>query len=46
MNITLFSYGGILNIGIVATRDLKELDLLADFIWEEFKLLEAAITHH
>jgi diacylglycerol O-acyltransferase len=44
INITLFSYGGILNIGIVATRDLKELDHLADLIREEFKLLEAAIT--
>jgi len=45
MNITLFSYDGILNIGIVATGDLKELDHLADLIREEFRLLKAATKH-
>jgi len=39
MNITLFSCGGILNIGIVATKDLPELDLLARYIREEFRNL-------
>jgi len=39
MNITLFSCGGILNIGIVATKDLPELDLLAQYIREEFRNL-------
>ena len=39
MNITLFSCGGILNIGIVATKDLPELDLLARYIKEEFRNL-------
>ena len=40
MNITLFSCGGILNIGIVATKDLPELDLLAQYIREEFRNLK------
>ena len=40
MNITLFSCGGILNIGIVATKDLPELDLLAQYIREEFRILK------
>ena len=40
MNITLFSCSGILNIGIVATKDLPELDLLAQYIREEFHILQ------
>jgi WS/DGAT/MGAT family acyltransferase len=40
MNITLFSCGGILNVGIVATRDLEDLHLLADYIGEEFQRLK------
>lgn len=44
MNITLFSMGGILNLGIVATKDLRNLDRLAQLIKEEFALLENAIT--
>lgn len=44
MNITLFSCGGILNIGIVATKDLEDLDLLARFIREEFDLLSCAVS--
>jgi WS/DGAT/MGAT family acyltransferase len=43
MNITLFSVGGILNFGIVATKDLPELDLLARFIRNEFELLQKAV---
>ena len=43
MNITLFSYAGLLNIGIIATRDLEDLDILARLIREEFELLERAI---
>ena len=45
MNITLFSCAGILNMGIVATRDLKNLDQLALFIREEFDLLEDAVLN-
>jgi len=44
-NITLFSCGGILNIGIVATRDLEDLDLLARYIREEFDLLQNAVLN-
>ena len=43
MNITLFSCAGILNIGIVATKDLQNLDQLARFISEEFDSLEDAV---
>jgi len=43
MNITLFSCGGILNFGIVATRDLPDLDKLAVFIRDEFTRLEHAL---
>jgi WS/DGAT/MGAT family acyltransferase len=42
-NITLFSCGGILNFGIVATRDLPELQLLADYIKEAFEELQEAV---
>ena len=45
MNITLFSCGGILNIGIVATKDLPELDLLAQYIREEFRILKTMIAN-
>ena len=44
MNITLFSCGGILNFGIVATRDLENLDSLARLIKEEFIHLEEAVV--
>lgn len=40
MNITLFSCAGVLNLGIVATRDLEDLDRLASYIREEFDLLK------
>jgi len=42
-NITLFSCGGILNFGIVATKDLENLDRLAVYIKEEFGRLEEAV---
>ena len=42
-NITLFSCGGILNFGIVSTRDLPELNLLAKYIREEFEALEQVV---
>lgn len=43
MNITLFSCGGILNFGIIATKDVCELDKLAVFIRKEFRKLEQAV---
>jgi WS/DGAT/MGAT family acyltransferase len=43
MNVTLFSCGGILNFGIVSTRDLPELNLLAEYISEEFEALQQAV---
>jgi WS/DGAT/MGAT family acyltransferase len=43
MNITLFSVGGILNYGIVATKDLPELNLLAEYISEEFNRLQKSV---
>jgi diacylglycerol O-acyltransferase len=43
MNITLFSCGGVLNFGIVATKDLPELNLLAQYTREEFHNLEKAV---
>jgi WS/DGAT/MGAT family acyltransferase len=43
MNITLFSCSGILNFGIVATRDLEQLDLLAQYIEDEFRQFRNAL---
>lgn len=43
LNITMFSYDGILHFGLVATRDLDELQSLADGIVEQFRDLEAAV---
>lgn len=44
LNITLFSYAGRLNFGLVATRDmLPDLHRLGDYIEEAFSELEAAI---
>jgi len=42
-NITMFSCSGTLNLGIVATRDLERLDLLANYIPEEFAKLQQAL---
>ena len=46
MNITLFSCGDILNFGIVATKDMENLDRLALYIKEEFSRLEEAVYNH
>lgn len=43
LNITMFSYAGILHFGLVATRDLENLQSLADLIVAEFELLEEAV---
>ncbi len=43
LNITLFSYAGILHFGLVATRDLENLQNLADHIVGEFSKLENAV---
>jgi WS/DGAT/MGAT family acyltransferase len=42
-NITLFSCSGILNFGLVATRDMPQLDLLASGISESFTEFQAAL---
>ena len=44
MNITLFSCSGILNFGIVATRDLQRLELLGAYIEDEFAAIQAALN--
>jgi hypothetical protein len=43
LNITMFSYDGILHFGMVATRDLPGLQSLADRVEDEFKGLEQAV---
>jgi hypothetical protein len=43
LNITMFSYGGVLQFGLVSTRDLDDLQSLANYIVEEFDRLEKAI---
>lgn len=43
LNITMFSYDGILHFGLVATRDLPELQKLADRIVTEFAVLERSV---
>jgi len=43
LNITLFSYAGSLQFGLVATRDMEGLDGLAQYIEEEFHKLETAV---
>ena len=43
LNITMFSYAGLLHFGLVATQDLEHLQDLADLIVDEFQLLEDAI---
>jgi WS/DGAT/MGAT family acyltransferase len=42
-NITMFSCSGILNFGLVATRDMPNLDILADGISESFTEFQAAL---
>lgn len=43
MNITLISYAGDLEFGLVATHDLEQLDSLAQYIEDEFEELENAV---
>ena len=43
LNITMFSYAGMLQFGLVSTRDLDDLQSLADYIISEFDRLEQAI---
>ena len=45
MNITLFSYAGQLHFGIVSTRDMKNLEKLAQYIDEEFDIIENAVLN-
>lgn len=43
LNITMFSYAGLLHFGLVATHDLEDLQQLADLIVDEFERLEQAV---
>ena len=45
LNITMFSYDGILHFGLVATRDLEDLQSLADQIVAEFNELDRSVRH-
>lgn len=45
LNITMFSYDGILHFGLVGTRDLDDLQSLADRIVDEFNGLEHSVRH-
>jgi WS/DGAT/MGAT family acyltransferase len=45
LNITLFSYDGTLHFGLVASRELGDLERLADYIEQAFKDLEQAVFH-
>lgn len=45
LNITMFSYDGILHFGLVATRDLDDLQSLADRIVTEFNSLDRSVRH-
>jgi len=43
LNITLFSYAGQLNFGLIATDELPALDALGDYIQQAFSELELAV---
>jgi len=45
LNITLFSYGGELFFGFIATDELPELDRLAQYVSEAFTELESTVLH-
>ena len=45
LNITLFSYGGELFFGLIATEELPQLDRLARYISEAFTELEATVLN-
>ena len=44
MNITLFSYASVLNIGITATHHMRDLQTLADFMRDELYELDQEFT--
>ncbi|NNK31641.1 MAG: wax ester/triacylglycerol synthase family O-acyltransferase [Xanthomonadales bacterium] len=44
LNITMFSYAGVLHFGLVGTRDLENLQDLADLVVDEFEALENAVA--
>jgi hypothetical protein len=43
LNITLYSYSGTLHFGLVATREMVELEQLGRYIEEAFVELEDAV---
>lgn len=43
LNITLYSYAGTLHFGLIGTRDLGDLTMLADYIEQAFHDLEEAV---
>jgi hypothetical protein len=45
LNITLFSYAGTLEFGLVASRELGDLERLATYIEQAFVDLEHAVFH-
>jgi diacylglycerol O-acyltransferase len=45
LNITLFSYAGTLHFGLIGTRQLGDLNNLAEYIQQAFVDLEAAVFH-
>lgn len=45
LNITMFSYNGSLQFGLVGTRNLEDLQSLADRIVVEFNELESSVAH-
>jgi hypothetical protein len=45
LNITLFSYAGTLHFGLIGTRQLGDLNKLAEYIQQAFVDLEAAVFH-
>jgi diacylglycerol O-acyltransferase len=43
LNITLYSYAGTLHFGLIGTRELGDLSLLAEYIEQAFDELEQAV---
>jgi hypothetical protein len=43
LNITLFSYAGVLYFGLIATDELPNLELLGDYVQEAFTELESSV---
>ncbi len=44
LNITLFSYAGVLSFGLIATSELPRLGRLADYVEQAFAELERSVT--